>query len=415
MTEAQESISSSSHTHEAELPWLDFLILVSRGKRVVLVGTLGFALAALLIFLFVPKQYTATTTFLAPQQQSSLASALLSQVGGAGLLGSVASSGLGMKTSGDLYITLLKSRYVEDAILAQSNLQSVYHSRRLSDARRKLESLSTITTSKDGVVSVSVDDTDPKRAVEIADAYVQRLQLLTSQLAVTEAARRRQVFERQIEKSKFDLARAESDLNQMQKKTGLVQPDAQARSTILSLASLRAQIAAKQVQAGVLRSYETSQNPDLARVEQEVAGMQGQLGQLERKQNAGNGDIQLPTTAAPDVELEYLRRFREVKLQEALYEILMKQYEAAKIDEAREGSLVQVIDRAIEPDKKSFPKLGLITIGAGVLGFLLSLSLIVLRDARQRALRNPEIRARLLVLQRALTWSAGPDPPRQTL
>lgn len=387
-----------------ELPWLEFLILISRRKRFLAIGTFGFTATALLIFLFVPNQFTATTTLLAPQQQSSLASTLLSQAGGAGLLGSVAAADLGIKPSGDLYVKLLKSRFVEDDILVKFNLQSVYHSKRFSDARRKLESRSSISTSKDGVITVSVEDRDPKRAAQIANAYGNRLQMLSSQLAITEAARRREVFDQQINKTKDDLARAESDLNVMQKKTGLLQPDTQARSEINALASLRAQIAASEVEAGVLRSYETSENPDVANVNQKIVGMREQLAQFEHKQNAGGGDIQVPTAAVPDIELEYLRRLREVKFQEALYELLMKQYEAARLDEAREGPLVQVVDQATAPDKKTFPKLGYVTIGAAFLGFFLTIFLLAFLNARQRALQRPGIRDRILELEQGLKW-----------
>ncbi len=406
MIEMELPIAERERTGEGELAWLEFLIVISRRKRILAIGTLGCAAAAFIIFLFVPNQYTATATLLAPQQQSSLASALLSQAGGAGLLGSAAAAGLGMKPPGDLYVTLLKSRFVEDDILVKFNLQSVYRSKHFSDARRKLEWRSSISTSKDGVVTVSVEDRDPNRAAQIANAYGDRLQLLTSQLAITEAARRRQIFEQQISKTKTDLAAAESDLNQMQKKSGLLQPDTQARSEIYALASLRAQIAASEVEANVLRSYETSENPDVAHLEQQIAGMRAQLAQFERKQNTGGGDIQVPTATVPDVELEYLRKFREVKLQEALYELLMKQFEAAKVDEAREGPLVQVVDRATEPDKKSFPKLGYITLGAAVLGFFLTMFLLVLLDARERALHRSSIRQRILLLERQLKWRA---------
>jgi tyrosine-protein kinase Etk/Wzc len=406
MIDTELPIVDHDRTSEAQLPWLEFLILISRRKRFIATGTLGCAVVALIIFLFVPNQYTATTLLLAPQQQQSLATALLSQAGGAGLLGSAAASGLGIKPSGDLYVALLKTRFVEDYILAKFNLQSIYRSRRFSDARRKLESKSTISASKDGVITVSVEDRDPSRAAQMANAYGDRLQFLTSQLAITEAARRRQVFELQINKTKTDLATAESDLNQMQKKSGLLQPETQARSEIYAVATLRAQIAASEVEAGVLKSYETSENPNVAHLDQQIAGMRAQLAELERKQNAGGGDIQMPTAAVPDIELEYLRRFREVKLQEALYELLMKQYEAARLDEAREGPLVQVIDGAIEPDKKTFPKLGLISLGGAALGFFLSIFLLVFLDARRRALQRSGIRERILSLEQELKWKS---------
>lgn len=402
MIDLEEPMVASDRADEVELPWLEFLILMSRRKRFLAIGTIGCAVAAFLIFLFVPNVYTATTTLLAPQQQTSLASALLGQAGGSGLLGSAAAAGLGVKPSGDLYVTLLKSRFVEDDILVKFNLQSIYRSKRFSDARRKLESKSSISTSKDGVITVSVEDRDPGRAAEIANEYGDRLQLLTSQLAITEASRRRQVFEQQIDKTKNDLAQAETSLNEMQKKSGLLQPDTQARAEINALASLRAQIAASEVEAGVLKSYETSENPDVAHINEQITGMRGQLAEFERKQNAGGGDIQVPTAAVPDIELEYVRRLREAKLQEALYELLMKQYEAARLDEAREGPLVQVVDKAFAPDKKTFPKLGYITLGGAILGLFLTVLLLVFLNARQRALQQPGIRERILALEEGL-------------
>src|SRR5580700_1140837 len=122
MIDTELPIVDHDRTSEAQLPWLEFLILISRRKRFIAIGTLGCGVVTLIIFLFVPNQYTATTLLLAPQQQQSLASALLSQAGGAGLLGSAA-SGLGIKPSGDLYVALLKTRFVEDYILAKFNLQ----------------------------------------------------------------------------------------------------------------------------------------------------------------------------------------------------------------------------------------------------------------------------------------------------
>ena len=252
---------------------------------------------------------------------------------------------------------MLTSRTIEDNLINRFDLRKVYRSKRYQDARKKLESRSEIIATKEGLISISVTDNDPKRAAEIANAYVDELHTLNQNLAITEASQRRLFYEQQIKAEQNELSAAELALKQVQEKSGLLQPEAQGRTIIASIADLRAQVASHEVQLQTMRSYATPNNPDLKRAETELAGLRGQLAKLERSNAAaGNGNIAIPARQMPEAELEYLRRAREVKYHEALYDFLGKQLEAARIDEGQNAILVQVVDKAVEPERKSGPQ-----------------------------------------------------------
>ena len=182
-------------------------------------------------------------------------------------------------------------------------------------------------------------------------------------MAITEASQRRLFYEQQIKAELEELSSAELALRQVQEKSGLLQPEAQGRTIIASIADLRAQVATHEVQLRTMRSYATENNPELKRAETELAGMEGQLAKLEHSSAAaGNGNIAIPARQMPEAELEYLRRSREVKYHEALYEFLGKQLEAARIDEGQNAILVQVVDTAVAPERKSGPRRLLIVL-----------------------------------------------------
>lgn len=393
--EAQVDTSSvsgerwESPAQRAEISILDLLIVIAKRKRTVVIGTLAAMLVSAIASLILPNRYTATTTLLPPQQPQSLASTLAAQLGGVGMLGAVAGKDLGLKNPNDMYIGMLKSRGVQEAIVQQFDLMNVYREKRMSDARAKLQSDTSVEAGKDGLISVSVEDKDPKRAADVANAYVEELRQLTSTLAVTEAGQRRLFFEQQLRKAKDELANAEAALKETQQKTGLIQLDSQAKSIIESVAAVRAQIAAKEVQLHAMQSFATDQNPDVVVLREELSGLRAQLSKLEQRQNAGGGDIQVPTGRVPEVGLEYVRRLRDVKYSETIFELLAKQFEMAKLDEARQGAVVQVVDAAVVPDKKSSPRRSMIVIISMLVGFFLSLTWIFSAEAIERLQSDP--------------------------
>ena len=350
--------SASSGNQVEDLKLLDIAIILAKRKRLVFGLPLVVAVVAIVVSLIIPKSYLATARVLPPQQQSTSA-ALLNQLGA---FANLAGGSLGLKNPADLYVGMLKSRTVADALIARFDLMQIYETKTLYDTRKALEAQSTIAVGKDGIISVQVEDEEPKRAAAIANAYVDELNKLTQTVAVTEASLRRVFFERQLIAAKDQLANAEVALRQTQESTGLIKLDEQAKAIIENVARLRGQVAVKEVQLTTMRSFATEQNPELIRVQQELVGLRAQLGNAEKQRNSKDADIFVPTGKVPEAGLEYLRKLREVKYQETLFELLAKQYELAKIDEAKEGSVVQVVDKAIPPDKKYKPRRALIVI-----------------------------------------------------
>ncbi|MEO6802232.1 MAG: GNVR domain-containing protein [Granulicella sp.] len=378
---------------EEEISLLDLSIEVVRKWRFLIKATLGAALIGLIASLLWPSLYTATIVILPPQQSSSSGSALLAQLSGSlGSVASLAGGGLGgLKNPNDLQVALLKSRTVEDAMLDRFHLPALYHKKYRSDARKKFESRVNIDSgTKDGLIRISVTDRDAQRAADLANGYVEEFKKQSATLAVTEASQRRLFFEQQLEQSKNNLATAEEDLKKTEQKTGMIQLDSQARAVIELVAQLHAQIAAKEVQIQGMRSFGTNENSDIQMAEQELAGLQAQ----QRKMGAVGGDevssgVLIPKGNLQQAGLEYVRKSRDVKYYETIFSLLARQYEAAKVDEARQGAVVQVVDAAIVPDKRSWPLRTYFVFGAAILGMMLSVVWILSRE------RLADIRAHL--------------------
>ena len=384
--------------HEAadEISLLDLLIVLARRRRDLLAGTAATAVLAAIVSFLLPNRYTATTVVLPPQQNTSSAVALLGQLGSVNPLASLAGSSLGLKNPNDLQVAMLKSRTVEDAMIDRFNLMNLYRERRRSDARKALEKGMDIEDGlKDGLIRISVTDKSSRRAAEMANAYVEEYKKFSATIAVTEASQRRLFFEQQLVPAKENLANAEEALKQTQQKTGLIQLDGQARAVIESVAQLRGQVAAKEVQIRAMHQFASEQNPDLQLAEQELAGLQNELARMGAASGGSSGDFLMPKGTVPAAGLDYARKLRDVKYNETIFEILTKQFEIAKIDEARQGSVVQLVDKAVEPDKKSSPNRVLIVAIATVGGFVLAVFWVLFSESLRFARRDPRQREQL--------------------
>jgi len=379
---------------------IDLLLVLSRYMKTIVTVTLAAAILAAIVSLLLPKVYTATTTLLPPQQNQSAASVLVGQIG---ILSGLSSADLGLKNPADLFVAMLKSRSVQDAIVKQFDLQRVYGVKQLEDARKKLSGRSTILAGDEGLITVSVSDNNPKLAAYMANAYVDQLRSLNQNLAVSEAGQRRLFYQQKLDEERESLSRAELALEQAQEKTGLIQPDAQGRAIIDAVANTRAQVGIKEVQLQAMRTYATPNNPDLKRTEQELAGLRAQLAKLEHSTGQlGNGNLEIPTRRLPEVELDYIRRSRDLKYHEALYEFLSKQLEAARIDEAKEAAVLQVVDKAVVPEKKSGPRRMLIVLVSTIVAFVLSCVWALIMEAVRRKQQDPQERARIELLRESL-------------
>ena len=308
----------------------------------------------------------------------------------------MASGSLGLKNPADMYVAFLTSRTVEDAMIQRFGLMAEYHEKRISDARKEFEHRTTaVAGSKDGLIRISVEDRDPKRAAELANGYVEEFRKLSASLAITEAARRRLFFEQQLQQAKDDLTGAEEAMRKTQQSTGVLQIDSQARSLIESAAVLRGQVVAKQVQIQGMRSFAAEDNPELILAKQELAALRSQLERLAGSQPDVGSDINLSKGRVTEAGMQYLRRLRDLKYHETVYELMAKEFEVAKLDEAREGAIVQVVDTAVPPDKKSFPPRLLIVIATTFFSFFLAGFWIVLREHWVRNSDLAENRQRL--------------------
>ncbi len=388
--------------NEDEISLIDLLIVLAKHKRLVLGVPVGASILAAIISLLLPNIYSGTTRILPPQQGGSAATALLNQLGGAlGGLGAAAGGALGITNPNDLYVGMLKSRTVADNLIARFDLNKLYDEKFQSDARKVLEKKTTITSGKDGIIIIEVDDTDPKRAADVANAYVDELMKLTKVLAVTEASQRRLFFERQLVQAKDNLTEAEIVARQGLQKGGLAQVDAQGRSMIEVTARLRAQISAKEVQLGAMRTFAAEGNPELQRTQQELGALRRELSRIE-----GSSPIAAISgrDTAGNSGLDNLGRLRDVKYYEFLYELLAKQYELAKIDEAKDATVIQVMDKAIEPDRKSKPKRALIFLLSTLAALFVSIFWAFVQEAAARAKADPEQASRLGTLHGYLRW-----------
>ncbi len=376
---------------------LDMLLALAQRKRFILTMTFAGALVMTAIAFLIPPMYTGTASIMPPQQQQSSVSALLGQLGP---LASAATGGnLGLKTPGDLYVAILSSRTIADGLIRSFNLRQVYGVSTMFNARKRLKKRSDITGGKEPLIKVSVEDRDPKRAAALANAYLEELSRQNGRLALTESAQRRLFFERQLEAQKKSLADAEVALKATQERTGVLQVNAQVESVIGNMARLRAGIAVREVALSSLKSAATPQNPEVVRQEAELATLRGQLQKLEASgDSGGRGDTLIPTSLVPAVGLQYVRAVRDLKYNETLFELLLKQYEAARIDEAKDAPVVQIVDSAIPPERKSWPPRAAFGFG-GAFGSGALACLIVLAGSR---FRDPQDADKLRLLKRSL-------------
>jgi uncharacterized protein involved in exopolysaccharide biosynthesis len=413
LTAEPAELVSRKREDEDQISLLDLLIALGRWKRFLFYTTFAVVVLSITFCLVFPSRYTATATILPPQQNSSLGAVLLSQMNNLGPLGSLAGSGLGLgglKNPNDLAIALLKSRTVEDAMIQRFDLMKLYREKRMSDARRAFEEHCDIENSlKDGMIRISIRDRNPQHAAEMTNAYVEEYKKFSATLAFTEASQRRLFFEQQLEQAKNSLGVAEEAMKSAEQSSGMIQLDSQAKALIESVATLRAQIAAKEVQIRGMSLFATQDNPDLVVAKEQLTELQRQLGQLGGSQAGADSDLIVPRGKLPEAGMNYIRRLRDVKYNELIFELLAKQFEVAKLDEAREGAITQVVDPAVSPDRKSFPRLTIIGPAATLSWLVLAILWIFFREAMAHAQDKPEERERLQVLK--ALWRKNPLKP----
>jgi tyrosine-protein kinase Etk/Wzc len=378
---------------------VDLLTWIGEGKAQIAAVTAFAALASVAFALLLPPIFTARTTLLPPvsQQQNSGASAALAALGAmGGLAGGLTASA---KSPDELYVALLKSESVVRALDARFDLKSRYELNSFEALRKTMpDKVRVQADRKSGVISVEVDDTEPKFAADLANAHVMEVTKVLGRLAVSDAQLRRVFFEQQLKDVKENLVKAELAMRAVQEKSGVIVLDKQAEALIGGAAQLRAMIVEREVQLTVLRTAATGDNPEVRKLMSELAALRAEFARMESSRGRSGSAVDMPVGKIPEAAIEFVRARRELKLQETLLESMVRQFEIAKLDEAKEGPALQHVDPAVPPDQKSKPSRALIVIASTLFGLLASLVFVVWRRY-VAALREQDP-------QHALAWAS---------
>jgi tyrosine-protein kinase Etk/Wzc len=376
---------------EDEISLLDLLQVVADNLRLLILGPLAVGLAALGISFAIPPTFTAKTLFLPPQQQQSSASALIQSLGSMGGLAGAAIGGI--KNPADQYIAFMKTASLQDALIERFKLQERYEQKFRVDTRKQLLDNTKLASGKDGIITLEVDDRDPKFAADLANAYIDELRRLMTRLAVTEAQMRRQFFEGKLKEAKESLTVADQALRSTGINSSTLKSSPAAAVEVV--AKLRAGITAQEIKIANMRGFLTESAPDIKQAMNELSVLREQLARAEKDDPQSRGDD------------NYIARFRAYKYSETLYELFAKQYELARVDEAREGAVIQVVDPATPPEKKAKPKKALIAVIATLAAGFLLLLWVFVRQALRSAAQNPDSAAKIQGLRVATRRALG--------
>jgi uncharacterized protein involved in exopolysaccharide biosynthesis len=395
----------SSAEAEDEISLLDLLQVVVENLRLLVLGPLAAGLLALGVSFIIAPTFTASVKFMPPQQQQSAAAGLLQSLGA---LGGLAGAASGIKNPSDQYIAFLKSRSVQDALIDRFDLLDRYEARFKQDARKTLEANVKATAGKDGLISVEVEDKDPQFAANLANAHVEELHKLLARLAVTEAQQRRVFFEKQLDLAKTNLVRSEQAL----KSSGVNSSSLKANpaAAVAGMASLKAALTAQEIKVANMRGYLTESAPLFKQAQNELMVLRQQITKAETQDATKGADASIGGmggVGSTGPETDYIARYRDFKYHETLFELMAKQYEIARVDESREGAVIQVVDPAFPPERKSKPKKALIAmISTLATGFALLLWVFV-RQALRNASKDGETSQKLKQLHAAWRRALG--------
>jgi uncharacterized protein involved in exopolysaccharide biosynthesis len=389
-SEARQSMPSSVPPDDDEISLLDLLQVVADNLRLLVLGPLAAGLIALAYSFTIPPTYTAVTKFMPPQQQSTGEAALLKSLGA---LGGLAGSTAGIKNPNDQFIAFLKSNSIADALIKRFKLMERFKSKFKQDTRKTLEGVSKITTGKDGIIVIEVDDKDPAIAAQMANAYVEELGNLLKRMTVTEAQQRRAFFDKQVSLTKDKLAQAEQALKASGVNNSILKLNGAA---VGAVAQLQAQTTIQEVKLANMRGYLAESAPEFKQALNELATLRAQLAKAESASATPSAD-----------EADYLGRYREVRYQESLFELYARQFEVAKLDESRESVVNQVVDVAEPPERKSKPKRAQSAMTTSFATVFTLLLFIFARKALRSFVHTPESAEKLSRLRQAWLKALG--------
>ncbi|MDY0302074.1 MAG: Wzz/FepE/Etk N-terminal domain-containing protein [Trichlorobacter sp.] len=356
--------------YDDEINLLELLQVLLKRSGMIIKVTLVAAVFSVVYALLQTNIYTATSRLLPPQKDSGGgAAALLGQLGGlAGMAG-----GLG-GGSGDLYIAILKSRSVTDAVIEKLGLAVELEEDNPDILRSKVQDMLQVSSGKsDGIITISADNKEPEKAALLVNTFVTELQRKSTELNLSKAGTERNFLDKRLQVIRQDLKAAEDDLKTFQEKYKTIKADTQAEASIEGIARLKAELVSQEVKLAALRHSMTDEAPEVKTQMVTISRLRSQINSMSGGSFGGDSEVIPNVGSAPGIGVEYVRKLREFKLQEALFEQLSKQYELAKLNEARDSSALQVLDEATVPTQKSKPRRSLICIVITMLGFMMAI------------------------------------------
>ncbi len=376
-----------------EISLLDLLQTIVDNLRLLVLGPLAVGIAALGISFLIPPTYTAKTQFLPPQQQQSAAASMLASLGS---LGGLAGAVGGIKNPAEQFMAYMRSVTIQDALIERFKLQERYESKTKVETRFELTQNVRSSSGKDGLISVEVDDIDPKFAADLANAHVEELSKLLGKLATTEAQQRRLFFEKQLIKAKEKLIQSEIELKSTGVSSNVLKSNP--ASAVAAVASLQAAVTAQEVKLGAMRGYLAETAPEFKQSLNELSNLKAQLARQEKD---------TPTNSNLSLQSDYVSKYREFKYNETLFELFAKQFEIAKVDESREGAVIQILDVAQPPERKSKPKKALVAIIATFAAGIALLLFVFIRQAIKNAGKDEETVSKLNLLKASWQKAVG--------
>lgn len=381
---------------------LDLFIILAKRKKLIFFVTFVFAAASIVYSLFVTPVYRSTTRILPPGiAQQSRAMSMMSDIP------DFAVNALGIKSPGDQIVGLVKSRTIMDRLIDRFDLIKRFESENIDRARNILSDKAIASSENNtGIISISVSDPDPEFAARLANAYVEELQVFMQELAVSDISQKRLFLEKQVKQAHVDLLKAENELTQYQKETGILNATSQASSLMSAIATFRARIAAKEVELETAQTFASYNNPKVQRLRAEIEGLKDQMNKLQAQASEGTEQT-FNLNELPDAGMEYFRKLRDQKFYETLYGMLLKQFEQAKIAEAQEPSVIQVIDEAVPPMIRAKPNRKLIVVLSTILGLFLSIFVAFFSEFISSASNDPERKDKVKLLKQYLSLKSN--------
>ena len=383
--------------------WAARASLLWRHRRMLARVTAIALVASFAIAFLIPKQYKATASIMPPDQQNSgalMLAALARGGSGMGSLGTLASSLLGGHTTTALFVNLLESGTVRGHLIDRFHLQQVYHTRYRFTTAKHLARLTKISDDKkSGVITIEVEDTDPVRARDMAQAYLDELSNLVNKTSTSSARQERIFIEHRLHDVENNLEHAQLELSEFSSKNTTVDIKEQTRAMVDSGARVQGELLVQQAGLQSLRQIYGDGNVRVKETEARIAALQKDMEQMTGSSaplmaagsgpdgadpSVDKGELYPPLRQLPRLAVPFADLYRTVKVQEVIFELLTQQYEMARLEEAKDVPAISVIDAPGIPEKKSFPPRLILMVVLTFLSFSVAASLILFREVWSR-------------------------------